>query len=73
MPFFYPTSPIHVLFCQIRVSCQTFKMVIQRCYLNPDFLPFKPTGHVRNHVFSLEEGKNSLFSIQPTPRVSCFC
>ena len=31
-PFFYPTSPKGVLVFQIRVSCQTFKMDIQRCF-----------------------------------------
>ena len=55
--FFYPTSPQGVLFCQIRVSCQTFKMDIQRCFfLTPIFDHLKTTGHVRNHVFSSEEG-----------------
>ena len=35
----------------------TFKMVIQRCFIfTPIFDHLKTTGHVRNHVFSSEEG-----------------
>ena len=42
-PFFYLTSPLRgSCFAKIRVSCQTFKMVIERCfYLIPHFWPFK--------------------------------
>ena len=55
-PFFYLTSPRGSCFAKIRVSCQTFKMVIERCfYLIPHFDHLKTTGHVRNHVFSSEE------------------
>ena len=56
-PFFYLTSPpSRSCFAKIRVSCQTFKMVIGRCfYLIPHFDPLKPTGQVRNHVFLSEE------------------
>ena len=55
-PFFYLTSPRGSCFAKIRVSCQTFKIAIERCfYLIPHFDPLKPTGQVRNHVFSSEE------------------
>ena len=55
-PFFYLTSPRGSCFAKIRVSCQTFKMVIERCfYLIPHFDHLKTTGQVRNHVFSSEE------------------
>ena len=55
--FFYLTSPRGSCFTKIGVSCQTFKMVIQRCFFfTPIFNHLKTTGHVRNHVFSSEEG-----------------
>ena len=42
-------------FAKIRVSCQTFKMVIQRCFFTPHFDHLKATGQVRNYVFSSED------------------
>ena len=54
--FFIWLPPRGSCFAKIRVSCQTFKMVIERCfYLIPHYDPLKATGHVRNHVFSSEE------------------
>ena len=41
-------------------------------FLTPHFDHLKTTGHVRNHVFSSEEGLKAFFSMQPPPRGSCF-
>ena len=72
-PFFYPTSPQGILFCQIRVSCQTFKMDIQRCFfLTSHFWPFKNHWTCQKSCFLIRRGLKSLFSIQPPPRASCF-
>ena len=72
-PFFYPTSPQGILFCQIRVSCQTFKMDIQRCFfLTSHFWPFKNHWTCQKSCFLIRRGLKSLFSIQPPPRGSCF-
>ena len=55
-PFFIWHFPRGSCLAKIRVSCQTFKMVIERCfYLIPQFDHLKTTGHVRNHVLSSEE------------------
>ena len=56
--FFYPISPQGVLFCQIRVSCQTFKMVIQRCFFNPHFWPFKNHWTCQKSCFLIRRGLN---------------
>ena len=54
--FFLSDLPQGVLFAKLSVSCQTFKIVIERCfYLIPHFDHLKITGQVRNHVFSSEE------------------
>ena len=37
-PFFYMTSPQGVLLCWIRVSCQTFKIDIERSFFKPPIL-----------------------------------
>ena len=72
-PFFYPTSLQGILFCQIRVSCQTFKMDIQRCFfLTSHFWPFKNHWTCQKSCFLIRRGLKSLFSIQPPPRASCF-
>ena len=67
------TSPQGVLLCWIRVSCQTFKIDIERSFFKPPiFDHLKINGKVRNHVFSSEECKKAFFSIWPLPRESCF-
>ena len=72
-PFFYPTSHQGILFCQIRVSCQTFKMDIERCFfLTSHFWPFKNHWTCQKSCFLIRRGLKSLFSIQPPPRGSCF-
>ena len=72
-PIFYMTSPQGVLLCWIRVSCQTFKIDIERSFFKPPiFDHLKINGKVRNHVFSSEECKKAFFSIWPLPRESCF-
>ena len=67
-PFFYPTSLQGILFCQIRVSCQTFKMDIERCFfLTSHFWPFKNHWTCQKSCFLIRRGLKSLFSIQPPP------
>ena len=60
--FFYLTSLQRVLYCQIRVSCQTFKMVIQRCFLTPHFGLFKNHWTCQKSCFLIRRGlKQPLF------------
>ena len=67
-PFFLSDLPQGVLFCQIRVSCQTFKMVIQRCFLlTPIFNHLKPLD-MSEIMFSYQKCvKKAFFSIWPPP------
>ena len=48
-------------------------MDIERSFFTPIFDHFKTTGKVRNHVFSSEECKESLFFIQPPTRGPYYC
>ena len=60
--FFYLTSLQRVLYCQIRVSCKTFKMVIQRCFLTPHFGLFKNHWTCQKSCFLIRRGlKQPLF------------
>ena len=60
-------------FAKIRVSCQTFKMVIERCfYLIPHFWPFKNYWTGQKSCFLIRRVLKSLFSIWPPHRGSCF-
>ena len=61
--FFNWHLPRGSCFAKIRVSFQTFKMVIERCFYNysPILDHLKTTGQVRNHVFSSEECKKAFF------------
>ena len=75
-PFFsiWP-PPRGTCFAKIRVSCQTFKMDIERnfCFLPPIFDHLKSTGQVRNLYFLIRRVlEKSFFSIWPPPRGSCF-
>ena len=66
--FFYLTSPQGVLFCQIRVSCQTFKMVIQRCFfLTPHFWPFKNHWTCQKSCFLIRRGLKKPFFLSDLP------
>ena len=61
-------------FAKIRVSCQTFKMVIERCfYLIPHFWPFKNhwTGQ-KSYFFIRRVLKNPLF-LSDLPSGVLFC
>ena len=71
-PFFYLTSPRGSCFAKIRVSCQTFKMDIERCFFNPHFWPFKNHWTCQKSCFLIRRVLKSLFSIWPLPRGSCF-
>ena len=67
-PFLYMTSPQGVLLCWIRVSCQTFKIDIERSFFKPPiFDHLKINGKVRNHVFSSEECKKAFFLYDLSP------
>ena len=71
--FFLSDLPQGVLFCQIRVSCQTFKMVIQRCFfLTPHFWPFKNHWTCQKSCFPIRRGLKSLFYTIWPPPGSCF-
>ena len=73
-PFFYLTSPQGVLFCQIRVSCQTFKMVIQRCFfLTPHFWPFKNHWTCQKSCFLIRRGLKKPFFLSDLPQGVLFC
>ena len=76
MPFLlYDIPPWWSCFAKIKVSCQTFKMDIERSlFFYPTiFDHFKATGKVRHDDFSLEKWvKKPFFSIQPPPMRSCF-
>ena len=72
--FFIWHIPRGSCFAKIRVSCQTFKMVIERCfYLIPHFDHLKTTGRVRNHGFSSEEYYKSFFFYLTYPQGVFFC
>ena len=74
-PFFsiWP-PPRGSCFAKIRISCQTFKMVIERCfYLIPHFDHLKTTGHVRNHVLSSEDCEKAFFFYLTSPQGVLFC
>ena len=61
-PFFLFNLPQGVLFCQMRVSCQTFKMVIQRCiFLTSHFWPFKNHWTCQKSCFLIRRGLKKLF------------
>ena len=62
-PFFYPTSPKGPCFGKIRVSCQTFKMDIERCFFSPPFCPFKKHWTCQKSCFLIRRVLKSLFSI----------
>ena len=61
-------------FAKIRVSCQTFKMVIERCfYLIPHFWPFKNHWTCQKSCFLIRRVlKKPFFPICPPPRRSSF-
>ena len=72
--FLYLTSPKGVLFCQIRVSCQTFKMVIQRCFfLTPHFWPFKNHWTCQKSCFLIRRELKNLFFYPTSPKGVLFC
>ena len=67
-PFFYLTSPRGSCFAKIRVSCQTFKMVLERCfYLIPHFWPFKNHWTGQKSWFLIRRVLKKPFSIWPHP------
>ena len=67
-PFFYLTFPRGSCFAKIRVSCQTFKMVIERCfYLIPHFWPFKNHWTCQKSCFLIRRVWKGLFPIWPPP------
>ena len=71
--FFYLTFPRRSCFTKIRVSCQTFKMVIERCfYLIPHFWPFKNHWTGQKSCFLIRRVLKKPFSIWPPPRESFF-
>ena len=72
-PFFYLTSTRGSCFTKIRVSCQIFKMVIERCfYLIPHFGPFKSHLSCQKSCFLIKRILKKPFSFWPAPRGSCF-
>ena len=66
------TCPQGSYFAKIRVSCQTFKMDIEKsfCFLPPIFDHLKSTGQVRNHIFPSEDVKKAFFSIWSEAKIS---
>ena len=67
--FFYLTSPQGVLFCQIRVSCQTFKMVIQRCFfVNASFLTIWKPLDMSEIMFSHQKRVKKAFFLSDLPK-----
>ena len=71
--FFYLTFPRGSCLAKIRVSCQTFKMVIQRCfYLIPHLWPFKNHWTGQKSCFLIRRLLKKPFSVWPPPRGSCF-
>ena len=56
-------------FAKIRVSCQTFKMDIERSFsLTPNFWPFKKHSTGQKSCFLIRRVLKSLLSIWPSPR-----
>ena len=73
LTIFYLISPQGVLFCQIRVSCQTFKMDIERCFFKPPFLTISNHWTCQKWCFLIRRVlKKPFSSIWSLPRGSCF-
>ena len=71
--FCYTTSPRGSCFAKIRVSCQTFKMDIERSFsLTPHFWPFKNNWTGQKSCFLIRRVLKSLFCYTTSPRGSCF-
>ena len=71
--FCYTTSPRGSCFAKIRVSCQTFKMDMERSFsLTPHFWPFKNHSTGQKSCFLIRRVLKAFFVIQPPPRGSCF-
>ena len=71
--FCYTTSPQGSCFAKIRVSCQTFKMDIERSFsLTPHFWPFKNHSTGQKSCFLIRRVLKSLFCYTTFPRGSCF-
>ena len=61
-------------FAKIRVSCQTFKMDIERSFsLTPHFWPFKNHSTGQKSCFLIRRVLKSLFSIWQLPQGVLFC
>ena len=74
-PFFYPTLPQGgSCFAKLRVSCQTFIMVVQRCFfINPHFWPFKYHWTCQKSYFLIRRGlKKPFFLSNSSQGGSCF-
>ena len=72
--FYYLTSPRGSCFAKIRVSCQTFKMVIQRCFfLTPHFWPFKNHWTCQKSCFLIRRGLKKHFFLSDLPQGVLFC
>ena len=67
--FCYTTSPRGSCLAKLRVSCQTFKMDIERSFsLAPHFWPFKNHSTGQKSCFLIRRVLKSLLSIWPSPR-----
>ena len=68
-PFFLSALPRGSCFTKIRVSCQTFKMIIQRCfYLMPHFWPFKKPLDRSEIMFSHQKSVKKAFLLSDFPQ-----
>ena len=71
-PFCYTTSPRRSCFAKIRVSCQTFKMDIEKSFsLTPHFWPFKNHSTGQKSCFLIRRVLKSLFCYVTFPKGSC--
>ena len=66
------TSPQGSCFAKIRVSCQTFKIDIERSFFKPPFLTIWKSMERSEIMFSHQKSVKKPFSIWPLPRESCF-
>ena len=69
--FVIQPPPRRSCLAKIRVSCQTFKMDIEKSFFNPQFWPFKNNWTGQKSCFLIRRVLKSLFVIQPPPRGSC--
>ena len=72
-PFFYMTSPRGSCFAKIRVSCQTFKIDIERSFsLTPHFWPFLNHWKGQKSCLLIRRVFKKPFFYMTSPRGSCF-